>query len=235
MRNHFEEHSVTKNNRVVSTLGVAVFLLALVPNLAHAQGHAYVGGTIGNAMLDDGDQFDDTELGDIGLGDLDLDDRAMALGAYGGYQFSRYFAVEGGAKSLGRYTSEVSTQYYGALTGSALGILPVAQSGFEFFGQLGLGFIGMWGPNYDSEIEEAVEDNIAKFSFGPAFLAGAGVRYTPPSEPRFTLRLGYEHYFYNLRVSVLAVDTDDGLRVDVNDENLPQSIGSFYIGGQFNF
>ena len=225
-----------KSNRAVTTLGAAALLLALAPGLAFAGGHAYVGGTIGNAMLDDGDQFDDNGFGDIGRDGLSLDDRSMALGAYGGYQFSRYFAVEGAIKGLGRYTTDVSAQYYGAFTGSALGILPVAQSGFEFFGQLGLGWIGMWGPDYDSEIENKVEDKIARFSFGPAFLAGVGIRYTPPSEQRFTLRVGYEHYFYNLRVSVLAVNTeDDGIAVDVNDEDLQQNIGSFYIGGQFNF
>jgi hypothetical protein len=52
--------------------------------------------------------------------------------------------------------------------------------------------------------------------------------------PRLTLRAGYEHYFYNLRFSVLAVDTDDdGINFDAKDEDLKQSIGSFTIGGQY--
>ena len=221
---------LVKSNRVVSTLGSAALLLALAPNLSLAQGHAYVGGTIGNAMLDDDGQFDDT-----GRGNLDLDDSAMALGAYGGYQFNRYFAVEGALKWLGRYESEVSKQRYGALTGSALGILPIGDSGFEFYGQAGIGWVAMWGPDYDSEIEDEIDDKIAAVSFGPAFLVGLGARYTPPSVPRLTLRAGYEHYYYNLRTSILAVDTDDGVNVDAKDEDIKQSIGSWNIGAQYNF
>lgn len=221
-----------KSDRVVSALGSAALLLTLAPALCLAQGHAYVGGTIGNAILDDGGQFDD-----VGRGNLDLDDSATALGGYGGYQFNRYFAVEGAYKWLGRYDSEVSKQRYQALTGSALGILPMGQSGFEFFGQVGLGWVAMWGPDYDSEIEDAIDDKIAAVSFGPAFLVGLGARYTPPSVPRLTLRAGYEHYYYNLRSSILAADTDNGIDIDYNikDETLKQSIGSFNIGAQYNF
>ena len=218
-----------KSNRIVSTLGSAALLL--VPSLCLAQGHPYVGGAIGNAILDDGGQFDDA-----GRGNFDLDDSAMALGAYGGYQFNRYLAVEGALKWLGRYESEVSKQRYGALTGSVLGILPIGESGFEFYGQAGIGWVAMWGPDYDSEIEDEIDDKIAAVSFGPAFLLGAGARYTPPSVPRLTLRAGYEQYFYNLRFSVLAVETeDDGINFDTKDDDLKQSIGSWNIGAQYNF
>jgi hypothetical protein len=223
---HNNQHSSHRTLASLRALYVAVCLLALAPMFAMAQSHGYLGGTLGSAQLDD------DEL----PANANLDDSSWALGVYGGYQFGRYFAVEGAAKWLGRYASDISTQRYAVLTGSAVGILPFGQSGFDVYGQLGLGGVAMWGPDYDEdELEIDGDVNVSKSSYGPAFHAGLGARYTPPSVPGLTVRLGYEHFFYRLRYSVLTVRSDDNFTVEVDDEDIQQSIGSFLIGAHYNF
>ena len=204
---------------------IGLLLLILVPIFALAEGYGYLGGTIGNTQLDDDEQ----------LRDFKLDDTAVALGVYGGYQFNRYFAVEGASKWLGRYQSDISSQHYVAVTGSALGILPVGESGFEFYGQAGGGVVTMLGLDYDVEAEVVEDDNVGSASFGPSLYMGLGVRYTPPSASRVTLRLGYEYYLYILRASVIVISNDDTVTVGFEDEDLKQSIGSFNLGAQYNF
>lgn len=66
-----------------------------------------------------------------------------ALGAHGGYQFSRYFAVEGGVSSLGQVEATSGGRKdkftLGAVSANLVGYLPVTDR-FSVLGVIGAGW-----------------------------------------------------------------------------------------------
>lgn len=140
---------------------LAVSSVALCTNAVAApakENGAYVGGTLGLAELDDDGAFNG----------LDFDDSDNAIIAHAGYKFIPYFAVEARVGDLGSYTVSgfglSDTISIDVVSVHAVGIVPFGASGWEFFGQLGLGSADI---NCDGCSDETVGS------------AGIGVRYFP--------------------------------------------------------
>ena len=102
----------------------------------------YIGAAYGVTKYEDDGALED----DFGL--FDLDDSGQAWQLYGGYRFFKYFAVEGRYTDFGDYTSEDNFGFgaeieakYSTLTAHAIGIYPFGQSGFDIYGQAGLGAV----------------------------------------------------------------------------------------------
>jgi hypothetical protein len=168
----------------------------------------YIGGAIGASNFDDDDIYG---------GFADLDDDSTAYQLYGGYRFMKYFALEGRLTSLGEFeysgNFDAATEdwQFGALTVNALGIYPFGDSGFDIYGQLGVGIITVEiDTNYGFDDDDS----------GSTFTAGAGVRYTPPRFQAMTFGLGYDVYAFEN---------------EVFSESLDQTISMAKLNIQYNF
>jgi opacity protein-like surface antigen len=199
-------------------VGTTVTLATLSTQLL-AEG--YMGASLGSSQLDEGGQ----------LSEFNLHDNGVSGGLYGGYQFHRYVALEGTAKWLGIFPSDISEQRYAALTVSALGILPFTNSGLDGYLQAGIGAM----LTSDSRVTQ-VSDGIITDNAGANFtwLAGLGIRYTPPSASYITIRAGYEYYHFQMRLSVVSEGPQGDVIVQDQD-NFQQSIDNLFIAAQLNF
>jgi hypothetical protein len=171
----------------------------------------YIGGAIGASKFTDDDIYPDF---------VDLDDESTAYQLYGGYRFLKYFALEGRLTNLGEF--EYSDRFdnekwqYGALTVNAMGILPFGDSGFDIYGQLGIGVIAV---DVSSSFPDSDFDDT-----GSVVTAGLGVRYTPPKFQAMTFGLGYDVYAFETEV-------DLGFASETYDQSI--SMTKFNI--QYNF
>jgi len=130
---------------------------------------AYIGGAFGITSFEDdgafaGQQFDDSDT---------------SLQLYGGYKFLRYFSLEGRLLSLGSYSLGPTEIDATAFSVNAVGIIPFGGSGWELFGQLGLGQINLDVSGFEDEDE----------TIGSA---GIGVRFTPTEH--FSIALQTDAY-----------------------------------------
>lgn len=107
-----------------------------------------------------GTTFDD----DGAFAGLNFDDSDSGFALFGGYKFLKYLAVEGRYNNFGTFTLEGAGVDVTSLSVHAVGIIPFGTSGWELFGQLGLGTV-----EFDSGF--GTEDE----SVGSA---GMGVRYS---------------------------------------------------------
>jgi OOP family OmpA-OmpF porin len=132
-----------------TSLGLlALAITASAPASAQEEGW-YAGGNIGatRAKIDD-PRITSTLLG-AGLASTITDrNRDNGYKLYGGYQFNRNFAVEGGYFDLGRFGFTANTVPAGSLNGNirlkglnldGLGILPLSER-FSVFGRLGVNY-----------------------------------------------------------------------------------------------
>ena len=131
----------------------------------------YVGGGLGATMFDDGGAF----------AFLEQDDTDSGFGIFGGYKFFRYFSVEGRYTDFGTFSVVGLPFDASVLSAHAVGIIPFGSSGWEMFGQLGLGMLDITFPGEPSE-DEAVAS------------AGAGVRFSPTENFSFALQLDVYAY-----------------------------------------
>ncbi len=202
--------------RLLLSSACAVMLFAGTAGAVEVkQNGAYAGVALGTTSLDN-NTFDD--LGRIPGVQTDDDDTGFQL--WGGYKFFNWFAVEGRLAGLGEYTSEAREgaafanlkAEAAALTGNAVFILPFGQSGWELYGQVGLGIV-----SYDLSLSTNAfgpvvsEDEDGTEAVGTA---GAGVRWTPI--PALTLSLGL-----------------DAWATEIEDEDFNITMGRF--GAQYNF
>lgn len=144
---------------------VVAALLATV-GTAHAveprERGAYVGGGIGTSLFDDGGAF-------AGFSQDDTDNATML---FAGYKFFKYLAIEG------RYTNYGSFELSGldidatAVSAHVVGTVPFGSSGWELYGQLGLG-------NIEFDFGFGADDDQA------AAAGGIGVRFSP--SPNFSI------------------------------------------------
>ena len=165
-------------NKFAFLFGASLFLASTV----QAEGF-YAGGSVGfgDATLRWDDQFDDP------------DDALFVVKGIGGYRVNEFFAVEG--TIIGATNDEYDDGFDGeadvsfsALTGSFLGIIPVAEN-FELYAKVG-GYVG----------ESEVEDNF--FFFGAnsrdenesGLVWGAGAFINFGSRKQFTVRVDYEEF-----------------------------------------
>ena len=94
---------------------------------------AYIGGAYGISTFDDDGAF--TSLG------LTLDDEDTSLQVHGGYKFLKHLAVEARYVDLGTFALPPIDLDVTAISIHAVGIVPFGESGWELFGQLGLGIV----------------------------------------------------------------------------------------------
>jgi hypothetical protein len=117
---------------LVGVLSIA----AVAANAAEPpQRGAYIGGAFGSSVFDDDGAF-------FGLA---FDDRDQSFQGHGGYRFFRYFAIEGRYTNYGTFTLETIDLDATAVSAHAVGIIPFGSSGWELFGQFGVGSI-FWAP-----------------------------------------------------------------------------------------
>jgi len=93
----------------------------------------YLGGSVGVATFDDDGMF----------AGLQFDDTDTSYGVYGGYKILKYLAVEARFSNQGSYgfggggpPENIDATAYSA---HVVGIVPFGTSGWELFGQLGIG------------------------------------------------------------------------------------------------
>ena len=115
---------------------------------------AYLGAGLAGTTFDDGGAF----------AGLDLDDSDSGFALLGGYKFLKHFAVEARYNDFGTFTLEGLGVDVSSLSVHAVGIIPFGDSGWELFGQLGLGTV-------DFDFGEGSEDETVGS-------AGLGVRFS---------------------------------------------------------
>lgn len=138
---------LTKNSGSLSLLALA----ALVSPYALADDLGWYGGAnIGRsaATIDDARITSGLASGGLATSSIDDRDRSTGFKLYGGYQFNRYLALEGGYFDLGRFGYTANTVPTGTLDGNiklkgfnldAVGILPITDK-FSALGRLGLNY-----------------------------------------------------------------------------------------------
>lgn len=105
---------------------------------------------------------------------------------FGGYRFNDYFAVEGAIVGAANDDEDLEPEVtFGALSVSAMGVLPVAE-GLELFGRIGA-FFGESEVEFPGEIFSDSEDES-----GIAW--GLGALYSFGARGQFTARAEFEAY-----------------------------------------
>ncbi|HUX65121.1 outer membrane beta-barrel protein [Sulfuricella sp.] len=136
--------------KATGTLGLAALAVIAGPYAVADEAGWYVGANVGQsrATIDDerisrsllGSGFTSTTIAD--------DERDFGYKLYGGYQFNKNFALEGGYFDLGQFSYLATTVPTGTLNGNiklrglnldAVGILPITDK-FSAFGRVGLNY-----------------------------------------------------------------------------------------------
>ena len=161
----------------IASLGVGLALLALscastsaLADEPESRGF-YLGAMVGGAQLDDDGAFSG----------LSFDDSDVGYGLFGGYKILRYVAVEARFLNLGSYSVEGESVDVTGYSAHVVGIIPFGNSGWEMFGQLGLGTA-----SFDTGYGEDDSNTVGS--------AGLGVRYYPTSH--FGVGLQIDAYAY---------------------------------------
>lgn len=113
----------------------------------------YAGGSFGTSVFEDDGAF---------LG-LDFDDTDTAFQGHLGYKFFKFFSIEGRFTNYGTFGVESLGFDATAVSMHGVGIVPFGRSGWELFGQLGLGSVKI---EFDGTDETQT-----------TFSGGLGVRY----------------------------------------------------------
>lgn len=198
-------HSIktTKSSLALGFLALASISCPMAFADDSADSGWYIGGNIGQskALIDD-DQITKSLLGSgFSTTNIDDDDRDLGYKLFGGYQFNRYFALEGGYVDLGKFGFEAQTLPLGALNSDiqlkglnidAVGILPFTDR-FSAFGRLGVIY---------AEAKDTFAGNGAVVVLDPNpseskanIKAGVGLEYD--FTPAFGMRVEAERYRIN--------------------------------------
>ena len=105
--------------RTIATVGALIAVFAAPAVLAQEAGW-YAGGGVGRSAASIDEPRITSSLAGQGLATTAFatDERDVAYRLFGGYQFNRYFAVEGGWFDLGRFGFEATTSPAGTLSGN---------------------------------------------------------------------------------------------------------------------
>ncbi|MDH3621258.1 MAG: porin family protein [Gammaproteobacteria bacterium] len=117
---------------------------------------AYIGVGGGTSLFDDDGAFSS----------LSVDDSDTAFLAFAGYKFFEYLSVEARYSNFGSFSFGGLEMDITAASVHAVGILPFGESGWELFGQMGLG-------NVKLDVEFTGGDDQT------AIAGGIGVRFSP--------------------------------------------------------
>lgn len=140
----------------------AVGVLALIMTFTSVQAAeplergGYLGGGLGTSLFDDGGAF----------AGFSQDDSDTAVMLFGGYKFFKYLAVEGRYSDFGTFDLAGANIDASAVSVHAVGTVPFGTSGWELYGQLGLGNINFDFGGFGDEDQSAVA-------------GGIGVRFNP--------------------------------------------------------
>lgn len=137
-----------KKVRTARALGLAAIALTLSPIAGAIESGWYGGANIGQSSADIDDQRITRSLLGSGfaVSSMDEDERSAAGKIFGGYQFNRYLALEGGYFALGKFGYTARTSPTGSLSGDiklqglnldVVGILPLTDK-FSAFGRVGV-------------------------------------------------------------------------------------------------
>lgn len=140
-------------NKVMLACVLLVFCSAATAAESKSKG-GYIGGGFGISTFDDGGAF----------AGLSFDDQDTSFQFHGGYKFLKYFAVEARYLDLGTFSLSTLPIDVSATSIHAVGIVPFADSGWEFFGQLGFGRV-----NFDLTGFGDEDENV--------FAGGIGIRF----------------------------------------------------------
>ncbi|MFC1524418.1 outer membrane beta-barrel protein [Thermodesulfobacteriota bacterium] len=150
-----------------------------------------------------------------------LDDTDSSITLFGGYRFNRFLAVQGNFADLGEYTekgSVIESTEMACLSFTAVGLLPIARSGIDLFGRLGLGImnytqnVNLFGLRYENS------------DSGQALVAALGVNYTHPTLKRITFHVASDYYYFETTNTYSTSNDTESHLVTV-----------FGLGARFNF
>ena len=186
--------------KVSGMFSLAVLALIASP-MAQAQDPGwYLGANIGQskAKIDDNSIRNGLLAADFTAVSLDDHNKNTGFKIYTGYQFNRYFALEGGYFNLGQVGYDAATTPLGNLNGKlkyqglnldALGFLPLGAR-FSLFGRVGL----TYGQTKDSFTGtgqvDVMDPNPSQHAFNPK--VGVGLQYEVSH--RIALRAEVERY-----------------------------------------
>ena len=132
---------------------------------------AYIGGGLGISIFDDGGAF----AGAI------VDDEDTSFQIHGGYKFLKHFAVEARYLNLGTFSVSGLDIDVSSISVHGVGIIPFAESGWELFGQLGIGIVNFDLSGFGDEDEDV-------------FAGGIGIRYS--TSQNFSMALQTDVYVW---------------------------------------
>jgi hypothetical protein len=130
-----------------------------------------------SAMAADSYLYAGLDVGSTKLDDLDVS--RTGAGAFLGYQFNPYIAIEGGARLLADTEVNGVDLKANQLAISAVGTIPLGQSGFSLFGRLGYNRVTVRVPN------DKASENKALYGFGAAYA------FTPAVQGRIEVQRPY--------------------------------------------
>ena len=129
---------------------------------APAEKGAYIGGGFGITTLEDDGLFNG----------LTFDDEDSGFGIFGGYKFFKHLAVEARYSDFGTFTVEGLGIDASVTSVHVVGIIPFADSGWELFGQLGLGTVDISIPGDSSSETVGAAGLGVRYSFGENLSVG---------------------------------------------------------------
>lgn len=114
---------------------IAVVVLVVAFTSVHAveplERGGYLGGGIGTSLFDDGDAF----------AGFSQDDSDTAVMLFAGYKFVKYLSIEGRYSDFGSFALGGAYFDASAVSVHAVGTVPFGTSGWELYGQLGIGTV----------------------------------------------------------------------------------------------
>lgn len=161
----------------IGAVAVALLCAGVAARAAEPEARGFYVGAMGGAT-----EFDDDGL----CYDYDCNESDSGYGVFAGYKFLKYFALEARYSDFGMFDAT-------ALSAHAVGIIPFGASGWEVFGQLGIG---------------SVDD---EFMSETAASAGLGVRFYATPNLGFSLQTDayvweeYEDYYPGYGATQLAI------------------------------
>jgi OmpA-OmpF porin, OOP family len=194
----------------LSTIGsaVAVLATAAVAQPSFAQNNndmvgLYGGVNVGRsrATIDDSRISAGLVNNGFAVNSLADDNRSTGVKAFGGYQFNRNFALEGGVFSLGKFAYHATTTPTGTLDGQArvrglnldlVGTLPITDS-FSMFGRAGITYAE--ARDQFASTGAVVVNNPNPSERAANWKAGVGLQYA--FTPALSMRAELERYRIN--------------------------------------
>lgn len=193
----------SKNSQWVKTSGkLSLLVLAIMASTCALADDSswYVGGNLGESRAKIDDARITTGLLGTGLTTTSINDDSRDTGykIFGGYQFNKNFALEGGYFDLGRFGFVATTAPPGTLSGNirlrglsldAVGFLPFTEN-FSAFGRIGMNYAQARDSFAGTGIVNALNANPSQRALNPTL--GVGLQYA--FNESFALRAELERH-----------------------------------------